>query len=228
MKDIPIFINNMNRVTTLRKLIDWFLKRGYKNITVMDNVSTYPPLLAYYKEMQPWIKVIYLPENHGSKIFWTYPPASEWPKPPFIFSDSDVVPSPECPDDLIPFLAKVMDKYGTHKVAPALHIDDIPDGYSQKERVLKWESQMWAPDGEVDGVQIYRAGVDTTIALYSHLGEIDYDAVRTGAPYMATHLPWYCVEPTEEDVYFRDRADNRWHHWGFEGCYSELMRDFEP
>jgi hypothetical protein len=227
--NIPIIINNRDRVTPLSQLILWFKKRDHHNITVLDNASSYPPLLKYYRSMKDTIKIVYLAENQGSKAPWVQPELQDLAKPPFIYSYPDVIPSPECPDDLIPFLVKVLNKYGTHKAAPALRIDDIPDHYSQKERVLNWESQMWTPDGEVDGVPMYRAGVDTTLALYSEWGEIDYDAIRTGAPYWAAHLPWYVdsKHPSKEDTYYSVHANQLWHHWGFDDCYPSRMRDFE-
>ena len=48
-QQVPIFINNYNRLTTLTQLIDALVSRGYTNITILDNQSTYPPLLDYYK-----------------------------------------------------------------------------------------------------------------------------------------------------------------------------------
>ena len=48
-KDIPIVINNYNRITTLLQLINGLESRGYRNIYIIDNKSTYPPLLEYYK-----------------------------------------------------------------------------------------------------------------------------------------------------------------------------------
>lgn len=50
VKDIPIIINNFNRVTTLSKLITTLEVRGYKNIYIIDNASTYKPLLKYYED----------------------------------------------------------------------------------------------------------------------------------------------------------------------------------
>ena len=48
-KEIPIIINNFNRLDTLQKLIASLEIRGYRNIYIIDNLSTYPPLLDYYK-----------------------------------------------------------------------------------------------------------------------------------------------------------------------------------
>ena len=49
-KSVPIVINNFNRVNTLITLIHGLEIRGYNNIYIIDNNSTYPPLLEYYKD----------------------------------------------------------------------------------------------------------------------------------------------------------------------------------
>ena len=46
--DIPVIINNFNRLEYLKKLIESLEIRGYRNIYIIDNLSTYPPLLQYY------------------------------------------------------------------------------------------------------------------------------------------------------------------------------------
>ena len=72
-RDIPIIINNYNRLTMLKKLIDSLTSRGYTNIVILDNQSTYPPLLEWYAECQ--FEVIRLPKNYGFKALWKYAPA---------------------------------------------------------------------------------------------------------------------------------------------------------
>lgn len=42
-KNIPIIINNFNRLTCLQRLIASLEVRGYHNIYIIDNNSTYPP-----------------------------------------------------------------------------------------------------------------------------------------------------------------------------------------
>ena len=44
-KDIPIIINNYNRLEMLTKLIHGLENKGYHNLYIIDNQSTYPPLL---------------------------------------------------------------------------------------------------------------------------------------------------------------------------------------
>ena len=64
---IPIIINNRNRVTFLKQLVDWLIKAGYSNIIILDNDSKYEPLIEYYKQTKA--RVIYLKSN---LVIWPY------------------------------------------------------------------------------------------------------------------------------------------------------------
>ena len=56
--EVPIIINNRDRLTTLRNMINSLQNMGYKNLYIIDNESTYPPLLSYYKNDCP-AKIFY-------------------------------------------------------------------------------------------------------------------------------------------------------------------------
>jgi len=44
---IPVYFNNFNRHDAMRRMIDWLQDAGTKRIVILDNASTYPPLLEY-------------------------------------------------------------------------------------------------------------------------------------------------------------------------------------
>lgn len=46
---IETFIINKNRLTTTKDLVNWLSKENRLKIYVVDNGSTYKPLLDYYK-----------------------------------------------------------------------------------------------------------------------------------------------------------------------------------
>src|SRR6185369_12325603 len=66
--NVPIVLNNRNRYTYLKALVNWLSDAGYKNIFILDNDSDYPELLDYYKHTPA--KVIYLKENMGYMALW--------------------------------------------------------------------------------------------------------------------------------------------------------------
>ena len=66
--DIPIIINNRNRLTFLQELIESLEAKGYRNIFIIDNNSNYQPLLNYY-ESCPY-KIFRLDKNIGYLALW--------------------------------------------------------------------------------------------------------------------------------------------------------------
>lgn len=205
VKDIPIIINNFNRVASLKLLIARLEKAGCTNIHILDNDSTYPPLLEYYKTC-PY-HVHYLGANLGFKALWKSPLCKEFCNDYYVYTDSDVVPDESCPDD---FMQKFLDVLKKHplarKVGFSLHIDDLPDCYEFKDKVLAKESPYFDKFIEQEG--IYRAPIDTTFALYRPRVGLSrsrfVEAYRTASPYQAHHLPWYSntTQPTDEDLYY--------------------------
>ena len=67
-KEIPIVINNFNRLETLLKLLHSLEVRGYKNIYIIDNGSSYPPLLDYYRECPYTVYLLH--KNVGHLAVW--------------------------------------------------------------------------------------------------------------------------------------------------------------
>ena len=211
-KEIPIIINNFNRIEALLLLIECLEKRGYKNIHILDNQSSYPPLMEYYKKC-PY-PVYHLENNFRSRAFWKSKNIAEFRKMVrksyYVYTDSDVVLRDECPDNVLEILYLHLQKYRlSPKIGLSIRIDDLPDHYKYKQDVIDWESRFWLKKNS-DG--LYRAPVDTTFALYrprTKLSRSPYAKVfRTPFPYQIIHLPWYndSANLTEEETYFKERC----------------------
>lgn len=203
-KDIPIIINNFNRLTTLLKLINALSERGYDNIYIIDNNSTYPPLLDYYEKC-PY-KVFRLIQNLGFKALWKSGLSKQLCQDYYIYTDSDVVPVKECPADFINTIFTLLKKYKyAYKIGLSLRIDNLPDHYLFKQKVIDAEKKDNLVKNE-DG--LYRRPTDTTFAIYRprvKLSRSRYaEAYRTDFPYEIEHLPWYVntENPTEEEIYY--------------------------
>lgn len=213
-KNIPIIINNRNRFTFLKQQIDWFRKNGYHNIYVLDNLSDYPPLLDYYRVCEA--KVIYLKKNYGYKALWLSGEFETFKENFYVYTDPDVLPIKECPDNLIFELYKVLHKYPQfEKAGVALRIDDLPDHYAAKAEVLRIEKKWWMKELEKD---VFDAPVDTTFALYRPYAWGDAEdcrACRVGGKLIFSHLPWYenSTSPTEEDRYYKAAAQGQSSYW---------------
>lgn len=207
LKKIPIIINNYNRLSHLKKLIEGLKSKGYHNIHVLDNLSTYPPLLEYYKENPDNLKLHLFKKNYGYKSLWK---SGLWYKfmfNYFCYTDSDLEIMDECPDNFLTYFHNLLIKYpSTHKVGFSLNITDLPDHYSKKEEVIKWEEKFNLTEKENN---VFIAPIDTTFALYrpfSRRGQRDgsQEMLRTGFPYQCRHLPWYndCKNLSEEELYY--------------------------
>ena len=202
-RNIPIIINNRNRLTYLQQLINSLEKRGYNNIFIIDNASNYVPLLDYYNAL-PY-KVFKLNKNVGHYALWDTNIYEQFKNDYYVYTDSDIELTEECPDDFMVLLYILINKYRTiKKVGFSIKIDDLPDYYPFKKEVLEWETKFHIKKKEK---LAYWADIDTTFALYkpnSFRGKQMFKALRTNYPYQIRHLPWYENHQTltEEQKYY--------------------------
>ena len=188
---VPVFIVNRNRLGALQRLVDWLLAAGTRRIVILDNASDYPPLLRYYDNLPEGAKALLLPDNHGPYVLWEQGVHRNLDTP-YVVTDSDVVPTDECPADLIGALLEQLQRHpSAKKVGCGLRIDNLPDCYGEAETVRRWESQFWerpiAPG-------VFAAPVDTTFAIYPARGEFSNEPcnLRLGRPYVVEHTPVVC------------------------------------
>jgi len=220
--DTPVFIVTRDRVTCLEALVGWLETAGYERLILVDNASTYPPLLEYLGETRH--RVVRLEENVGHLAPWSTGLVREVAGggSRYVVSDPDVVPSEECPPDAVGFLADVLDRYPLYvKAGLGLRIDDLPEHYGSADDVRRFEAQYWRR--RIRG-NLFHAPTDTTFAVYQPGADwpTSQPSVRSGPPYVARHLPWYVdtAHPTEEDVYYLEHArrdDLSWSTTGHPG-----------
>lgn len=203
-REIPIIINNYNRLTTLRRLIDALTSRGYSRIYILDNDSSYPPLLEYYATCP--FEVIRLGRNIGFKALWESEARKRFCGDYYAYTDSDVVPAEDCPADFMDHFLRELRRHPlARKVGFSLRIDNLPDHFAQKRQVIEAEEKYYRHP--VSG-GLYQAPIDTTFALYRPRVGLSrsraVEAYRTAAPYQAEHLPWYTdsARPSEEERYY--------------------------
>lgn len=228
---IPIYLLSYNRLTTLAGMVDYFRSVEGIQIVVVDNASTYPPLVDWLNSVD--VEVIRLAENLGYRGVWRekliplgdehrsrY--GSEW----YVVSDPDLDLT-RCPPDLVQFLISGYKSHsGFLKVGLSLEIDDIPDHYPHKADVLKWESHYWkrrVSEG------FFQAPIDTTFAVYhcdTTYNEDQWKApsLRSDRPYTAKHVPWYLdiADLDEEEKYFLASLQ-RTTHWSHANRRSLLQ-----
>lgn len=190
-KKIPIIINNYNRLTTLQALVSFLEKAGYENLFIIDNASTYPPLLEYYKSCPH--TVFRLKTNVGYLSLWKTDIYKQFIDNYYVYTDSDIVPCDDCPHDFLNYFREILMRHKhAAKVGFGLKIDDLPDHYDSKQTVIDWESKFWKYEVEND---LFRAPIDTTFALHRPYAKKNanwyVEQYRTGGKYTARHMPWY-------------------------------------
>lgn len=211
---IPIIINNRNRLTYLKKEIKWLTNSGYTNIYILDNDSNYQPLLDFYKTTS--CKVIYLKENLGHLAFWKSGVYKQFYKDYYVYTDPDIVAIDECPKDFMNYFLQKLNQYpNIEKIGFSLIIDDLPNCYVKKQEVIAWEKRFWVDEVEKG---LYNSAIDTTFALYKpYTNGLVWvqNAYRTGGVYTARHLPWYenSNEMTEENLFYLNNIKQGASHW---------------
>lgn len=223
----PIFINCRDRLTTLKALINWLEDAGHERIVMVDNDSTYGPLLAYFEETPH--QVVRLGRNLGPEAIWMADlPGAIGEQGRYVVTDSDIVPDSHAPNDAVERFDELLSRYpDVDKVGFGLRIDDLPDTYQFRDDVVDWEAQFWEEEVEPG---VYRADLDTTFALYRpSVRSRTFPALRTGFPYVARHMPWYADsgKPSEEEEYYRRHADAAMTNWNADELPFELRAAIE-
>ena len=164
--DTPIYIISRDRLDLgLRQLIEWLRRAEMTSITIIDNASTYQPLLDFYNSpAMDGINLIRRDDNLGHEVFWRLDYHLHQPGR-FIVTDSDVVPDKDCPFDLVRRMHEVADRFpGGAKVGPAIRIDNLPETFALRDHMRFCESDYWVrkyPEGDS-----WNAAIDTVFAIY--------------------------------------------------------------
>lgn len=216
-RETPIYVTNFNNLERgFRRLLAWLRANGHKNITVLDNASTWAPLLDFYAA-QPELQVLRLAENKGPYAFWHLELHMQQATP-FVVTDPDVVPAVTCPRDLVGKMLEGLETLPSApcKVGPSLRVDNLPAHYHLRGEVVEWERQWWQRLTADGGA--YEALIDTTFALYKP-GSVAWPPVgthyRLAPPYTVEHIPWYedSEHPSEERDHYQACARREYIHW---------------
>lgn len=213
---IPIIIINFNQLFYLKKLVDFLIGRGFKNVIIIDNHSSYSPLLKYYEDIKNKVVIEYMNENYGHAVFFRNSRLQKkYGRGFYVLTDADIVPNENLPLDFLPSMLKHLIKHWKEitKVGFALRIDDIPSSNMLKEKIVRWEEKFWQIE---IASGIYEAPLDTTFALYKPGYPNKYNqtyrgnAHRFAGDFTATHGGWYIDQQnlTEEQMFYAETASN--------------------
>jgi hypothetical protein len=213
VKKYPVIINNFNRFEWLEQQIAWLHRIGQENIHIIDNGSTFGPLLKFYKNVPATIYL--LDKNKGHEALWRTHIFQRLGKYFYVYTDPDVLPDDNTPDDFMFYFKEILNRHpSTKKVGFGLRTDDLPDHYPAKKQVIKWEASLNQQTVEKN---VSQSKIDTTFALYRPGAAFQCwkETLRTGPPYLLRHGPWY-EDPknlSEESKYYLENAsdDSSWY-----------------
>lgn len=200
-----------NRLTWPKAMAEYLTATGCE-VILMDNNSTYSPLLEWYK-ICPY-KVHRFRKNRSTWVEWIKKILNRYEDRYFILTDHDLDLS------LVPHNYAEMLMVGLNsnpnvlKAGLSLEVNDLPSNFFTRE-VQKHESEFW----EIDAMAgFFLAPISTTFALYDRERmKLPFtSAVRAPRPYTAKHNVWYLSKKSllqnEEEVYYLNHSIHK--SWG--------------
>jgi hypothetical protein len=204
---IPIYINNRNYLTSTRALVEFLREIKGACPIIVDNDSTYRPLLEWYEQCS--VDVVRV-RNLGPRAPWMIHHPLMESCLYYAVTDADLDLS-GVPLDVLDVLRSGLECYPDRiKAGLSLEIEDLPDKASTP-LIQAWESRYWRQ--RLDA-RWWDADIDTTFALYRSGREWTgiRPALRAARPYTARHRPWYRID-SEESRYYEAHADPKWATW---------------
>lgn len=205
-----VYVNNFNLLSWPAQLVQTLIDQGHTPI-IVDNASTYPDLLKYYKMTKA--KVIRLDENLGHQAPWIagivdYSDFYAVTDPDLLISGIPRDWPQKCIEGIRMYSVEKcgfsLDESNVPKENPAYILDEFykyPDG-----NPIAWGKKL--PGGYID------FPVDTTFAVYAPgVKEHSVSGIRTDRPYTARHFPWHIVPefdataegmqvPIDKEIYY--------------------------
>lgn len=224
--DVPIIIPTFNTPTYLKSMIGQLEGRGWTNIIIGDNGSTYQPMLDLLDELSNTYHVVMWGKNLGPRVYTENKDiCSRMPKY-FIVTDPDLLFNPNMPSAAINKMRRITDTYRVSKVGLAIEIQDSEERerFFDADQVDRWEKNYWTRKitqlPEVD--DLYAAPIDTTFCLYNRdqfLSEIDNvagkmtcntSAIRIAGRFTCRHMGWWAEQPLTKDEHEFYKQTHTW------------------
>jgi len=215
---IPVIVPVFNNPTYTKNFVTQLRMLNVTNIAILDNNSTYKPMLELLNNLENEHRVIRLGYNRGPHYalrdldFYSDLPNY------FCLSDPDLQLSPNLPENFIDTFVDISNQFKVGKVGFALEVpkeEEFDQLYMNLDGKLwnmrDWEMQFWKNSiGKTSGGDdLYLTTLDTTFALYNktYFKPNDrYESIRVGGKFTARHLGFYDQVniPEDELTYYRN------------------------
>lgn len=204
----PIYLTNMNRLTTTKKMVeDLFRLNGNAKINIIDNASTYPPLLKWYNEIKNDVNIIRQSTNLGPWTFFYSGHFSNCEEDFYVYSDADLELNPNMPSNWQEIMMEYYKKYD-RKPSLVLRLDDVPESET-KNHITYHQGVCWYP---TEDENIYKAVTDMTFSFDAKSAGYRYESIRMGGDFACRHIPWYLDfnNLSEEEKYYLNNLDDKY------------------
>lgn len=194
---IPIIINNRNLLTWPSKMVeDLQTFENVGEIIILDNGSTYEPLLEWYKTNP--CTIIYS-ENLGQGAPWILNLPNKLGFDYYVVTDSDLDLS-NTPKNSLLYLKEKLDSHrGYSKIGLSLYNWNVPEESPYHHFLKTWGLNNWGEDTIIDGL-LTKQLVDTTFALY-HIDRHHHGhSCASNSPYSVRHIPWEITNDVIQDM----------------------------
>ena len=214
---VPLYIPTFNNPTYTRNFLNQVDGLNFSQIIILDNKSTYQPMIDLLAQIDSKYEVIRLEENYGPHYILRNPEYYKTLPDIFSLSDPDVEFPKNISENFQEEMIKIGIKYRFGKVGFAI---EVPSENEFLELVVnldgklrnmhEWEQQFWQNeiDKTTSGDPIFQTTLDTQFAIYNKEffnPEERYKALRIGGKYTSKHLGFYkeSIVPKEESDFYR-------------------------
>jgi glycosyltransferase involved in cell wall biosynthesis len=193
---IQVVIINRNLLTWPSKMVeDLKTFENIGDIIIVDNESTYEPLLEWYKTKP--CEVVFSPVNYGQSAPWNLDLHKERNFYFYVVSDPDMDLS-ETPKDCLVHLVDKMEKHlEFDRIGLGLSNHKVPESSPYHHWLKSWVERTTEPNSIIDGL-LTKQPVDTTFCMYNINRHFSGPSCSTQAPYTARHIPW---EITKDEIH---------------------------
>ena len=176
-------------------------------IYIIDNASTYQPLVDWYKNEVSQLKSVELirhPNNSGFNVWTKY--VDIFPEE-YVITDPDLLFNPEMPTNVTSILSDIGKRFDTKIVGLALDISDyqnFTDAKCSGFSIYEFEKPYWSNKVQSEPYEIYAAKIDTTFALHSKSRPRSY--LRVAGRFTCKNIPWYRRDKSPLPIPIEEKA----------------------
>lgn len=196
MGKCTVIINNRNLLTWPREMVATIEKwDGLHKIVIIDNDSTYRPLLDWYKAIPH--EVVRL-SNLGHAAPFECGVLSTIETDYYVVTDPDMGLLRTPSDTLIYLMDHLSESPFLRKIGLGLDWTVVPKESPYYAHTHTYEASLWKKPYRARGLR--EAGVDTTFAMYDRRLTQHYfiGGARCDPPYIARHYPWELTKAQRE------------------------------